>query len=102
TRRPRSGSVVGNVARRTLSPSRHLQDVDGAARARPPHVLREGDAGAGDLPGSGLAAQLFDDLHDLRDPRRADWMPLRLEAPARVGGDAATEGGLAGRGRRAA
>src|SRR5213076_3009989 len=49
------------------------------------------DARVVDLARSGLTAELGDDLRDLRRPRRADRVPLGLEAPRRVHGDRTAE-----------
>ena len=49
-----------------------LEDVHERRAARPANVVREPDACALHLAPCGLSPQLLDDLHGLRDARRAE------------------------------
>src|SRR5262245_24755645 len=76
----------------SLAPPEHHHARD---RARPPYVVRQPELRVLHLALAGLAAKLRHALRDHAHAARADRMPERLEAPARVDREAAVERRLA-------
>src|SRR3990167_9249703 len=88
-RRPARASSKKLFSVITRSVTAEQADQDGGGVAA--QGVSEADAGAIHLAGAGLAAELGDDLADLRGARGADGMPLGLEPAGRIHRDLAAE-----------
>src|SRR5579862_3612065 len=102
---PRISTHLMAACSRTVRTPLRRHDLHGARRAFDARRLaaaavRQAHAGALDLPAARRAAQLADDLDDLRDAGRAERMALAEQAAARIDRQAAADVGVAALERR--